>query len=217
MWPLGVLKKIDSLLDPSKVVALYHFDSDYTDSSPNARHLTVAGAVSIDTSTKKFGAGAMRLNMSGGAANAQAANVFDFGGQRPFTISYWISSTVVEANSPVFRTSVSGNTCIEIRGVNIVIRNSNFTSVSGSLTLVGTTATQNHIVLTGDGTNIKSYFNGQLSGTTAHPNWPSQLYPAYLGNPFQANVSNLTVDELLIYDGVVWSAPFTPPTAPFTG
>lgn len=216
---LGVLGRRYAL-DRAKIVALYHFDTDYNDSSPNARHLTTAGQISIDSSVKKFGVGAMRLDLRFGVApngaSAQAANVFDFGNKRPFTISYWTSQTTIEANTPIFKTAVTGNTAIELRGGNTVFRNNDFSAVAGSPQLTDQLLSQNNIVIVGDGTNIKVYVNGAVKGNLAHPNWPSQLYPIFFGSQFDSNVSNCTVDEFLLYDGVLWTANFTPPTLPFS-
>lgn len=223
MFPLGVLKKrpINGYpLDPAKIVALYHFDTDYNDSSPNARNLTTVGQISIDSSVKKFGSGAMRLDLRAAnglmGASAQVANAFDFGNKRPFTISYWTSQTVVESNTPIFKTATSGNTAIELRGGNTVFRNNDFSAVASSPQLTDQLLPQNNIVIVGDGTNIKVYVNGAVKGTLAHPNWPSQSYPIFFGSTFDSNVSNCTVDEFLLYDGVLWNANFTPPDKPFS-
>lgn len=217
MFPLALLNASSPPSPPvdPNIVALYHFNGDYNDSSSNGHDLAVNGAVSIDSSVYKFAPSSMRLNMSSIGANAQASNVFDFGNQRPFTISYWVSQTVVESNTPVFKTAASGNTCIELRGVNVVIRNSDFSSISSSLALTAQVLSQNNIVVVGDGTNIKAYVNGVLMGTALHPSWPSAMYPLFFGSLFKSNISNLTVDEFVLYDSVLYTSDFTPQTVPF--
>ena len=222
---LGVLgRRVSSgyHLDPAKIVALYHFDTDYNDSSPNARHLTTAGQISIDSSVKKFGDGAMRLDLRVGngltGAYAKADNVFNFGNKRPFTISYWLSKTVTEPSIPVFKTTTTLNefTAIYLACENTIFRNDNFSAVVATPQLTGQDLPINNIVVVGDGTNIKVYVNGIIKGTFAHPNWPSQLYPLFFGYQVDGNISNYTVDEFLLYDGVLWTANFTPPTLPFS-
>ena len=72
-----------------------------------------------------------------------------------------------------------------------------------------------HCAVVGDGTNIKVYRDGSLVATTPHPSWESASCPIQLGggSPYS---SDGEMDEFLLYDGVLWTADFTPPTTPFS-
>ena len=72
-----------------------------------------------------------------------------------------------------------------------------------------------HCAVVGDGTKIKVYRDGSLIATTLHPNWASDSRPIQLGggSPFSSDGG---MDEFLLYDGVLWTADFTPPTTPFS-
>ena len=72
-----------------------------------------------------------------------------------------------------------------------------------------------HCAVVGDGTNIKVYREGSLIASTPHPNWASDSWNIQLGggSPFSSEGG---MDEFLLYDDVLWTSNFTPPTAPFT-
>ena len=73
-----------------------------------------------------------------------------------------------------------------------------------------------HGAVVGDGTNIKVYRDGSLIATTPHPNWASASRFIQLGKDGDSQYSNGGMDEFLLYDDVLWTADFTPPTLPFT-
>ena len=73
-----------------------------------------------------------------------------------------------------------------------------------------------HGAVVGDGTNIKVYRDGSLIAITPHPNWASDSQFIQLGKDGVSQYSNGGMDEFLLYDDVLWTADFTPPTAPFT-
>ena len=72
-----------------------------------------------------------------------------------------------------------------------------------------------HCAVVGDGTDIKVYREGSLISSTPHPNWASDSCPIELGGGYPFS-SDGGMDEFLLYDDVLWTADFTPPTAPFT-
>ena len=73
-----------------------------------------------------------------------------------------------------------------------------------------------HCAVVGDGTNIKVYRDGSLIATTPHPNWVSASWPIQLGKGDSPFSSDGGMDEFLLYDGVLWTSNFTPPTTPFS-
>ena len=74
-----------------------------------------------------------------------------------------------------------------------------------------------HCAVVGDGSTIDVYrdWEGSLIASTPHPNWPSALRPIQLGGGYPFS-SNGEMDEFLLYDDVLWTSNFTPPTGPFT-
>ena len=76
-------------LDPAKVKLLLHFDGNYNDSSPNNHTMTSGGNVSISTSEPKFGSGKLQFGDTPTRDGfVKSPNIFDFGNNRPFTISF---------------------------------------------------------------------------------------------------------------------------------
>ena len=77
------------VLDPAKVKLLLHFDGNYNDSSPNNHTMTSGGNVSISTSEPKFGTGKLQFGITPRNGYVVSPNIFDFGDNRPFTISFF--------------------------------------------------------------------------------------------------------------------------------
>ena len=76
-------------LDPAKVKLLLHFDGNFNDSSPNNHAMTSGGNVSISTSEPKFGTGKLQFGITPRNGYVVSPNIFDFGDNRPFTISFF--------------------------------------------------------------------------------------------------------------------------------
>ena len=73
-----------------------------------------------------------------------------------------------------------------------------------------------HIAVVADGSWIKGYLNGVQQFNIPHPNWPSEMSFLQFGKNGDGQYSNRTLDEVLLYSEALWTADFTPPTAPFT-
>ena len=73
-----------------------------------------------------------------------------------------------------------------------------------------------HGAVVGDGTNIKVYRDGSLIATTPHPSWESASWLIQLGKGASPFSSDGGMDEFLLYDDVLWTSDFTPPTTPFS-
>ena len=221
MFPLGVLKKEQVggyVLDSAKVKLLLHFDGNYNDSSQNNHTMTSGGNVSISTSVPKFGTGKLQFgNTPSRDGFVKSPSLFDFGNKRPFTITFFYRGG--DGNGCFFTTRDSPTyTPIELsRGAYLLVGNAalgGWTFVAVDMN-ISPTAYQ-HCAVVGDGTNIKVYRDGSLIATTPHPNWASASRFIQLGKNGDSNYSNGGMDEFLLYDDVLWTSNFTPPTAPFT-
>jgi len=220
-WLLGVLgRRVSSgfALDPAKVKLLLHFDGNYNDSSQNNHTMTSGGNVSISTSEPKFGTGKLQFGYTPRDGFVKSPNIFDFGNKRPFTISFFYRDGdgngcfFTTRDSPIYTPMEFG------RGGNLIVGDaalSGWTFVAADMN-ISSTAYQ-HCAVVGDGTNIKVYRDGSLIATTPHPNWASASWLIQLGKNETVFSSIGGMDEFLLYDGVLWNANFTPPTAPFSG
>ena len=206
-------------LDPAKVKLLLHFDGNYNDSSPNNHTMTSGGNVSISTSEPKFGSGKLQFGDTPTRDGfVKSPNIFDFGNKRPFTISFFYRGG--DGNGCYFTTRDSATyTPMEFGcGGTLLFGNATlngwaFVSVYMPIAPIA----YRHCAVVGDGTNIKVYREGSLVATTPHTNWASASWLIQLGkedvSPFSSNGG---MDEFLLYDGVLWTADFTPPDAPFS-
>ena len=205
-------------LDPAKVKLLLHFDGNYNDSSPNNHTMTSGGNVSISTSEPKFGSGKLQFGDTPTRDGfVKSPYIFDFGDNRPFTISFFYRGG--DGNGCFFTTRDSPTyTPMEFaRGGTLLVGNAawnGWTFVAADMSISPTA--YRHGAVVGDGTNIKVYRDGSLIATTPHPNWPSGSWLIQLGKTGGAFSSNGGMDEFLLYDGVLWTADFTPPTLPFS-
>ena len=221
MLPLGVLKKrpINGyVLDPAKVKLLLHFDGNYNDSSPNNHTMTSGGNVSISTDSPKFGTGKLQFgNTPVKDGFLRSPNSFDFGNKRPFTVSFFYKDG--DGNGCFFRTNDSPayTPMVLARGGNFLFGNdalSGWTYVASGAN--GGPIAYQHYAVVGDGTRIKGYRDGIAQFDIAHPNWPSVNSFLQFGKDGFTGYSSGGMDEFLLYDGVLWTSNFTPPTAPFT-
>jgi len=176
------------------------------------------GNVSISTSEPKFGTGKLQFGYTPTRDGfVKSPNIFDFGNKRPFTISFFYRDG--DGNGCFFTTSYSPiyTPMVFGRGGYVLVGNaalSDWTIVAVYMN-ISSTAYQ-HCAVVGDGTNIKFYRDGSLIATTPHPNWASASWPIQLGKYGDSSYSNGGMDEFLLYDDVLWTSNFTPPTAPFT-
>jgi len=204
-------------LDPAKIKLLLHFDGSLVDSSQNNHTMTSGGNVSISTSEPKFGSGKLQFGDTPTRDGfVKSPNIFDFGNNRPFTISFFYRGGDVNGcffttrDSPIYTPMEFG------RGGNLLVSDplGGWTFVSVYMP-ISQTAYQ-HCAVVGDGTNIKVYRDGSLIATTPHPNWASASRFIQLGKDGDSNYSNGGMDEFLLYDGALWTSNFTPPDAPFS-
>ena len=207
------------VLDPAKVKLLLHFDGNFNDSSPNNHAMTSGGSISIDATDTKFGSGKLRFDNSSRDSYLKTTNAFfNFGNNQPFTLCFWAKDG--DGNGCYATTRDTGvNTQFELaRGSNFLFGNDSlsnwiFVPVSFSTYL----SNWIHIAVVADGNRIKGYLNGVQQFDIAHPNWPSVNSFLQFGKDGAGPISsNGTLDEVLLYSEALWTADFTPPTAPFT-
>lgn len=220
MFPLGVLgRRVSSgfALDPAKVKLLLHFDGNYNDSSPNNHTMTSGGNVSISTSEPKFGSGKLQFGGTPRDGFVKSPNIFDFGNNRPFTISFFYRDGdgngcfFTTRDSPIYAPMEFGRGGTLLVG-NAALNGWAFVSVYAPIAPIA----YRHCAVVGDGTNIKVYLDGSLVATTPHPSWVSASWYIQLGKDGDSHYSNGGIDEFLLYDGVLWTSNFTPPTLPFS-
>ena len=198
------------VLDPAKVKLLLHFDGNYNDSSPNNHTMSSGGNVSISTSVPKFGTGKLQFGNPPRNGFVNSPNIFDFGDNRPFTISFFYRDG--DGNGYFFATTP----IIFGRGGYIAISKADFsglTFVAADMNI--TPIAYKHCAVVGDGANIKVYRDGSLIASTPHPSWASASRAIELGGGYPYS-SEGEMDEFLLYDDVLWTSNFTPPTGPFT-
>ena len=208
-------------LDPAKVKLLLHFDGNYNDSSPNNHTMTSGGNVSISTSEPKFGSGKLQFGDTPTRDGfVKSPYIFDFGDNRPFTISFFYRDG--DGNGCFFTTRDSATYApMEFgRGGTLLVGLVGNAVLSGwaSVTAVmdSTPTAYKHGAVVGDGTDIKVYRDGSLIASTPHPNWPSASWFIQLGKNGDSQYSDGGMDEFLLYDDVLWTSNFTPPDAPFS-
>ena len=222
MWPLGVLKRkglgLGLYLDPAKVKLLLHFDTGFADSSQNNVAVTATGNVAISAIDTKFGVGKVQYGASPPRdGKLKTPPFFNFGNQRPFTLCFWAKggdgngSFAVTRDTPDFTF-----TPFELnRGGSFFFANGALNAWS-TISINSATLEWTHFAVVADGTNIKVYKNGVLQGSgITHPNWPSVDSFLVIGKNESISI-NAALDEFLLYDDVLWTSNFTPPTAPFT-
>ena len=205
-------------LDPAKVKLLLHFDGNFNDSSNNNVPVTASGNVLIDSAIKKFGSGSLQYGQTPKDGFLKTSAFFDFGNKRPFTLCLNYNGTRIASvtGSLVGTRDSAIYSPFEIRrGASSLIGNDalNAWNFYG---YISENANWKHFAMVADGTNIKFYIDGVFVGLVDHPNWPSMMSFLQFGKDGDGNFSDNRIDEVLLYDGVIWTSNFTPPTAPFT-
>ena len=206
-------------LDPAKVKLLLHFDGNFNDSSNDNVPVTASGNVLIDSTIKKFGSGSLQYGQTPKDGFLKTSAFFDFGNKRPFTLCLNHNGTRVTSltGSLVGTRDSAIYSQFEIRrGASSLIGNDALNAWNFVSGIISENANWNHFAMVADGTNIKFYRDGVIVGSVAHPNWPSMMSFLQFGKDGDGNFSDNIIDEVLLYDGVIWTSNFTPPTTPFS-
>jgi len=200
-------------------VALYHFDSDFSDSSPFSNSTTIIGTPTIDTIVTKFGGGSASFVAAGSISDPRvlipATANLKVGNLQPFTVEFWFYGNPTEpyGSGMVTMRDYSVYCPFVIRPQSVYIGNSTLSGWTFSPAFSGTSGVWNHFALVADGTNLKLYLNGVSFFTTTHPNWADDDRKLSIG----ADLYGFTgrIEELRFKKEAVYTANFTPPSSPF--
>ena len=216
--------------DHALTLMLLHFDgtngsTTYTDSSTYNRTVTGSATLQqLDTSTKKFGLSS--LMTTGWPTAAKTIDVLlpndalGASSTKKWTVEGFVKiNAVTHDNAVIFRCGTSGlNTFFNVSCGAFKVGNAAFsalTTTAFSTSLLSTTEFV-HIAVVGDGVNIKLFIDGNTILTVPYPAWnaPSASTDFHIGNSTHTQGGHY--DEIRIRKEVVYTADFTPPTAPFT-
>ncbi|MEI7608952.1 MAG: LamG domain-containing protein [Rhodospirillaceae bacterium] len=226
-WAAGAFQLHQVASPDTSTSCLLHFDSDYSDSSPNALTITNHGA-SISAAQKKFGAASANFNGTSSYLTGPTGNAaFQFPGD--FTIEGWVNLT--ENNSTnfiLFSTNYANNTatgisfCVADYGSGVfrlyAYSNNGYLISHAGLTPFNA-GTWTHIAMVRSGSTLSLAVGGVWSGTTT----TSQNFSDG-GCSINCNTSGTggamlgTLDEFRVSKTARYTpgVNFTPPAAAFT-
>ena len=201
------------------VVALLHFDVDYTDvtgkiwtsasGSPPPGQITAAQS--------KFGGKSINFNGTGGWS-ITTPNSADLAFPGDFTIEGWVWQD--PAYTSTYRTLFIGDSmgCISVSikdGKISAGANSVADDVTGATTIP--TSAWNHIAITRSGSSLKVFLNGNVDGAVTNTrNYTQGSATFRIGASASGTAFGGYVDDLRVTKGVArYTANFIPPTAPF--
>ena len=232
MFPLALLNASSPPSPPvdpaSLTIVLLHFDTDYTDSSQTAAVWSNSGSGQSISATSKFGAGSLATLGTGGIST-QNATVCEALGSGNWTIEGWFNKTAIgnDTNGLFMFMSGSGQPItlyIENGILYAAVRFDASTRITISHQTAIVAGVFTHYALVRNGATITLYLNG-VAGTTTIDSGALSLYPA----PFYCHISlarKVEYDTITYLNGLhdefryrreaVYTANFTPPTAPFT-
>lgn len=207
----------------TKILMPFTTTSGFADVANN-HAITVIGSPTISTAQSKFGAGSLRVS-SGNYLRINSTSTLDMSGKKPFTFECWVYLT--SGHSSVsgilsMRSSVVYCPLVVKESTTFIGNDSlngwSFLSSSG---VVGRN-TWSHVALVFDGTNVRLYVNGNGTGTFGnpgsavrpHPSWPVGDRFLNVGYDVEGAIDGY-INDLRISDYAVYTANFTPPTAPF--
>ena len=199
----------------SNTLLLLHFNSNFTDSSPNNIQLTPTNIGMVTSPV--IGSSAGYFNGSSQLIAPTSNNAFNFGTGN-FTVECWIWVSASGTNSIYDGQSSSASS----GGVYFAFNGSNYPYLySGSSTLgtgsvAITLSTWNHVALVRTGSAAVVYVNGvsSLSVSLGGSLTDSQCF---IGSRYNSsNVLNGYIDEFRVSNVARYSTTFIPPTTTFT-
>jgi len=215
----GVVPVIDATpADPTPTLLLHFDGSDgattFTDSSPNNWTVTTGGNAALTTTSPKFGSAWLSLGTTGFITLPADSGLVI--GTSDFTIDFWCKPSRTNGNDGLF---TFGGT---LQGpiVSIVSGSWNFSNGATAGPAVATATTDLvHIALTRSGSSVRFFIDGVQQGSTQ--TWTDNFTGTQLGIGYYFSSSFRLVsgfiDEFRFVKGTaVWTANFTPPTAPYS-
>lgn len=222
MWIVGASYEHGSPVVTESSSLLLHMDggngsTTFTDSSDNAFSVTRAGNAQISTAESKFGGASGLFDGTGDYLDVAGNVAFQFPAE--FTIDCWIrpantssTMTIIEIN--LFNTGgillrPAGTSCAYVNGTDMGAFNSFITA-----------NVWQHIALTRDASNVCRLFvdgtqrlSSTISGTINSTNTALRIGSS---RHVSGQDWNGYMDEFRIVKGrAVWTANFTPPSAPY--
>ena len=204
-----------------KVVALLHFDGDFSDLKGGTWVASGASAT-IDTSIIKFGTGSLKA-VGGSSLNATIPSL----GTDDFTIEFNIYPLLVNGSWQRYFaiggfTKLGSFYMLNVGASNpprvLIGMNSNFNlSSQGSETTLNMLA-WNHVAVTRENGTMRIFINGLLRENITWPTFDINETFAQINDEVVdgSNAFNAHYDELRITKGVArYTENFTPPSAPF--
>lgn len=209
--------------DTGAVSLLLHMDGlsgsqNFIDSSLNNFTVTVGGDAQISTTEKRFGSGAGYFDGSGDYLEVAEKEPFDFG-SGDFTIECWVYMPEGGGGTAIARWG-DGNAFFFMvntaEGIVVYLNGPNIPEVTGG---VITPDQWHHVCLVRNGTDVKSFIDGQQVGTTATLANPINQVNSLLRIGWDMGVNtqfNGYIDEVRISKGVArYTENFAVPTEPF--
>jgi hypothetical protein len=211
----------------STVSLLLHMEgtngsTTFIDNSTNNLTVTAYGDAQISTTNKVFGTGSALFDGDGDYLEITDVAPFEFGSE-DFTLECWIYIYEGGGGTTIARWGGEGDGGYAFfflvntsEGIVVYLNNANIPEVTGGTI---TPETWHHVCLVRNGTDLRSFIDGQQVGTTAtftDPITPSTTvlrvgWDVYGNIPF-----NGYIDELRITKGAaIYTSNFTPPTEPF--
>ena len=211
-------------------VALYHFNSDFDDSSGNNYNLSGDGNAVISSAQSKFGGSSAFFYVSESVSSSVDA-IPPFAGS-DFTVEFWMYYTRGENIFDAGTENLVGFLPSSLPSERLMIRLDS--SIGGTLQveMVGGSTTSGfittsitktnlrnrwaHIAFVRQGTSFKLYVDGTLAGSVTYSASFAIQSTLTIGKfPGGGNYYRGHIDELRISDGAVYTSDFTPPTSPF--
>jgi len=186
--------------------------------------IETVGNAQVDTTTVKYGTGAMEFDGTGDGLIAPNSEAFDFG-SGDFTLEAWVYMTTTSHTHHIFSKRTSGGASNTNWILEIVSGNYDFYASDGSSYIVsslgnaaGTINTWQHIAITRSGNDFKMFLDGTQAGSTITTSSAISSTARDLNIGLDPAASNNRmegyIDDLRITKGIArYTANFTPPTA----
>jgi hypothetical protein len=218
--------------------------TNFIDSSLYHNVITPANGAVISTAQTKFGTGAAYLSsvvstdlmhITVPIVPGEYMDILSGSGEQDFTIEFWVYSDFVDGVWLDYGDIVneSSNYGSGTTGIYLVLSTGASglqvsPSIPGWSTISGPTATVNasawnHVAIVRHNFTAKAYLNGSSVGGVSAGNWRNFSMPAgtpgvfSIGDSVQqaGGLSAAYYDEIRVSNYAVYTADFTPPTAPF--
>jgi len=209
-------------------LALYHFNSNFDDSSGN--NYSLSGNAAISSAQSKFG-GSSALFYTSESVSSSVDAIPPFA-ESDFTVEFWMYYTRGENIFDAPTENLVGFLPSSLPSERLMIRLDSFIGGTLQVEMVGGSTTSGfittsitktnlrgrwaHIAFVRQGTSFKLYVDGTLAGSVTYSASFAIHSTLTIGKfPGGANYYRGHIDELRISASAVYTANFTPPSSPF--